>query len=318
MLSRVADSIYWMSRYVERAENLARFIEVTLNLMLDLPAGSAEQWAPLISVSGDDDYFQAHYGEANRANVINFLTFDTDYSNSIVSCLRNARENARSVREAIATDMWEHLNHFYFQVLEAADNPQMLQSPPDFLREVKLAGHLFKGLTDATMLRGEGWHFARLGRLLERADKTSRILDVKYYILLPTVQDVGTSIDDLQWSAVLRSVDAFEMYRKRHHAISPTRIVEFLVLAQDFPRAVLHCVDEANDALHAISNSTLGGFSNIAEQRLGRLRSELAYAQVDEIIYGGLHEFLDALQVKLNRVGDAIYADFLATRPLVA
>ncbi len=318
MLSRVADSIYWMSRNVERAENLARFIEVTLNLALDLPPQSAEQWAPLIKVTGDHDEFAQRYGEASRANVINFLTFDSDYSNSIVSCLRSARENARSVRQAISTDMWEHLNHVYFQVLKAADNPQMLQSPQDLLHEVKLASHLFKGVTDATMLRGEGWQFARLGRLLERADKTSRILDVKYYILLPRVQDVGTSIDDLQWSAVLRSVDAFEMYRQRHHGISPTLIVEFLVLDRAFPRAIFHCVDVANEALHAISDSAPGSFTNTAEQQLGRLRSELAYAHVDEIIYGGLHEFLDSLQIRLNEVGDAISETFIANRQQAA
>jgi uncharacterized alpha-E superfamily protein len=318
MLSRVAESIYWMSRNVERAENLARFIEVTMNLMLDLPPDSAEQWAPLIHVCGDHDWFDREYGEASRANVINFLTFDTEYAHSIVSCLHSARDSARSVREVISTDLWEHLNHFYYQVLDAADNPQLLQSPQELLRDVKLGSHLFKGIADATMLRGEGWHFSQLGRLLERADKTSRILDVKYYILLPRVQDVGTSMDDLQWSAVLRSVDAFEMYRQRHHGISPTTIVEFLVLAADFPRAIYHCVDAAQDSLHAISHSPPGTFANQAEQQLGRLRGELAYTQVEEIVFGGLHEFLDSLQARLRQVGDAVHETFFATRQQAA
>ena len=153
----------------------------------------------------------------------------------------------------------------------------MLQSPQEFFQEVKLASHLFSGITDGTMTHGEGWQFARLGRKLERADKTSRLLDVKYFLLLPTVHDVGTPTDDLQWSAVLRSLSGFEMFRKRHGQISPERVVGFLVLDRLFPRAIMHCIDSANEALHAISGSPEDTFWNPAEKRLGQLRSELAY-----------------------------------------
>jgi uncharacterized alpha-E superfamily protein len=315
MLSRVADSIYWMSRYVERAENLARFIDVTLNMMHDIPAGAEEQWQPLISTTGDHELFDGRCGEPTRDNVIRFLTFDPEYPNSILSCLRQARENARSVRETIASEMWEQLNHFYYLVRDAAENGRVRDSPHDFFHEVKLASHLFTGIVDATMSRGEGWHFARLGRMLERADKTSRILDVKYFVLLPKVQDVGTPLDDMQWSAVLRSVSGFEMYRKRHHGITPKRVLGFLVLDRQFPRAIIHCVDTANRSLHAISSSPEGTFWNVAEKRLGELRSKLAYITVDEIIAAGLHEFLDSLQTKLNAVGDGIYQTFIAMRP---
>src|SRR5262249_7747496 len=153
-----------------------------------------------------------------------------------------------------------------------------------------------------------------LGRQLERADKTSRILDVKYYILLPRVTDVGTPIDDIQWAAVLRSASAFEMYRKRHGRISPQPIVEFLLLDREFPRAIHHCLVAARDSVHAISGTPAGMFRNPAEQLLGELCSEFAYLQVDEVVAAGLHEYLDNFQTKLNKVGTGIYETFFASR----
>ncbi len=316
MLSRVADAIYWMSCYIERAENVARFIDVNLLMLLDLPSGTREQWEPLIIASGDHKLFQERYGEATRANVIQFLSFDRDNPNSILSCLRAARESARSIREVISSDMWEQVNKFYLMVNEAAVENRDMGSPHDFFTEIKLAGHLFEGLTNNTMSHGEGWHFSRLGTLLERADKTSRILDVKYFILLPAVSDIGTPIDDTQWAAVLRSTSAFEMYRKRHHHIIPTLVVDFLLLNRDFPRSVHHCLVQADESLHAISGTSLGTFRNPAEQHLGQLRAELAYMEVKQIIDRGVHEFVDAFQTKLNLVGDGIFETFFAARPI--
>jgi uncharacterized alpha-E superfamily protein len=316
MLSRVADSIYWMARYVERAENLARFIDVTLNVILDQPEGIAPQWEPLVSATGDHEFFAEHYGAATSDNVIRFLTFDREYPNSILSSLSIARENARTVRDAISSETWEQLNEFYHFVKHAAGAEEQLDSPSEFFQEVKRHSHLFHGILDTTMSHGTGWRFANLGRLLERADKTSRILDVKYFTLLPTVQDVGTTLDDLQWSAVLRSVSGFEMYRKQHHTITIHRVVEFLILDDEFPRAVHHCVSRADASLHEIAGSPAGSFRNAAEQKLGRLWSDLAYADVDTIINRGLHEFIDGLQTKLNDVGDAIYETFFAMRPV--
>lgn len=314
MLSRVADSVYWMSRYVERAENLARFVDVTHNMSLDLPRGSEQQWGALVYASGDQEYFEEHYGEATRENVTQFLTFDREYSGSILSCVQAARENARSVRESISSEMWEQLNQFYITVRDAA-KMGLPGSPNEFFQYVKNSSHLFVGITVTTFSQGEAWHFARLGRVLERADKTSRILDVKYFTLLPSVADVGTPIDDLQWSAVLRSVSGFEMYRRKHHGITPKRVVGFLVIDRQFPRAIMHCVETAYRSLHAITGSPQGTFWNIAEKRLGRLRSELAYSTVDEIIAMGLHEFLDSLQTKLNDVGEGLDHTFIAMDP---
>lgn|SRR5574340_250053 len=179
MLSRVASSIYWLNRYIERAENYARFIEVNLNLSLDLPRGTIEQWEPLVATTGDHDMFLERYGKATKETVIQFLVADSANPSSILSCLLAARENARSVREIISTEMWEQVNRFYLMVTGAVVRGMSSHNLHTFLAEVKAASHLLLGITDATMSHGEGWHFARLGRLLERADKTSRILDVK-------------------------------------------------------------------------------------------------------------------------------------------
>ena len=312
MLSRVADSIYWMSRYIERAENVARFIDVTLNLMLDMPSGSIQQWQPLVDTTGDAQEFARRYGVATQQRVTQFLTFDPDNPNSIRSCLRAARENARSVREVISSEMWEQLNEFYLMVNAAAADAYTLSDPHDLFASVKMSSHEFAGVMDATMTHNEGWHFSRLGRHLERADKTSRILDVKYFLLLPTAADVGTTYDDLQWAAVLRSASAFEMYRKRYGRIVPERIVEFLLLDREFPRAIQSCVMTARESVHAISGTPAGMFRNPVEQLLGELCSELAFAQIDDIVATGLHEYLDRLQTRLNLVGAGIQETFFA------
>jgi uncharacterized alpha-E superfamily protein len=314
MLARVAESIYWMSRYVERAENVARFIEVNLNLMLDLPVGSEQQWRPLVDTTGDAAEFVRRYGTATQGNVIQFLTFEQENVNSIRSCLRAARENARSVREIISSEMWERLNEFYLMVDSAAANDGSRTDPQDLFASVRMAGHLFTGVTDATMTHNESWQFCRLGRMLERADKTSRILDVKYFLLLPTAADVGTTSDDIQWAAVLRSASAFEMYRKRHGRITPDRIVEFLMLEKEFPRAIQYCLLRARWSVHAISGTPAGMFRHPVERLLGELCSELAYARIEAIITAGLHEYLDRLQTRINEVGDGVAEAFFAAR----
>lgn len=316
MLSRVADAIYWMSRYVERAENVARFVDVNLHLALDFPEAGA-QWEPLVATTGDSEMFATRYGEASRDNVLMFLTFDRECPNSIISCLALARENARSVREIISSEMWEQVNYAYLMVMEAARRPELaLEAPHDFFTQVKQASHLFVGTTYLTMSHSEAWHFARLGRLLERADKTSRILDVKYFLLLPQPTDVGTTLDALHWGALLRSASAFEMYRKRHGGITPGKVVEFLILDRKFPRSVRYCLEKGERSLHAITGAALGTWTNGAERELGRLTSELSYAETKEILGRGLHEFIDDLQQRLNYVSGSVYETFFAMKPL--
>lgn len=316
MLSRVANAVYWMNRYVERADNVARFVDVNLHLALDLAEGR-EQWEPVVATTGDDAWFREKYGAATRANVLRFLTFDAQYPSSILSCLRAARENARSVREVISSEMWEAVNKAYLSVQQAAAREdEVLAAPHDFYDAVKLAAQQYVGTAYVTMTHNEAWHFARLARLLERADKTSRILDVKYFILLPDPSDVGTAYDEIQWAALLKSASAFEMYRKRWGLIVPARVIEFLLLDPKFPRSMRYCVTKAERSLHAITGTALDTADTSAERRLGRLRSELEYGDAREIIGGGLHEYLDAFQTKVNAVGDAVYETFFAMRPV--
>jgi uncharacterized alpha-E superfamily protein len=315
MLSRVADSIYWMSRYVERGENVARFIDVNLQLMLDAPSGEGQQWEPLVNTTGDHGEFTKRHGKATQQNVIQFLTFDAENSNSILSCVRAARENARTIREIISSEMWLQLNKFYLMVTAAAEgNSRALANPHDFFTEVKNASHLFNGIAAATMTHGEPWHFFHMGQMLERADKTSRILDVKYFILLRSAQDVGTPFDDIQWAAVLRSASAFEMYRKRHGRIAPRGVVEFLLLDREFPRAIHFSLLAARDSLHKISGTPLGTFRHAPEKLLGQLCSDLAFTGVDEIVNAGLHEYFDGLQTRMIHVGAGIFETFFALK----
>ena len=206
------------------------------------------------------------------------------------------------------------MNRFYLMVKDAVTGGMSSHSLRAFLREVKAASHLLWGITDVTMSHGEGWHFARLGRLLERADKTSRILDVKYFILLPIADEVGTPFDMLQWSHLLKSAIALEMYYKRYGRIAPDDVAAFLILDPTFPRAIRYCLIKSEDSLHVISGSERGSYQNTAEKRLGRLRAELDFVDIEDFVTRGLHEFVDDFQTRLNRVGEAIFETFFAPR----
>lgn len=309
MLSRVANAIYWLNRYVERAENIARFVDVNLYLSLDSPPDLPQQWQPIVITTGDLELFTERYGVASKANVIQFLTFDRDYPNSIISCLQMARENARSIREVISSEMWQQVNDFYLMVQEYS----LGKEPPDwgeFFAQVKIASHSFTGIASATMSHNEGWHFGRMGRLLERADKTARILDVKYFILLPSIVYVGTTLEELQWSSLLKSTSAYEMYRKSQQRITPERVAEFLILDREFPRSILFCLIQAEKSLRKIRGNNTGIWQNPAERELGKLRSELEFITIEEIIDRGLHEFLDGMQLALNHAGALVSTTF--------
>ncbi|MEE3716540.1 alpha-E domain-containing protein [Tumidithrix elongata RA019] len=316
MLSRVADSIYWLNRYIERAENVARFVDVNLQLMLDLPSTVPQQWEPLVMTTGDLSLFKEKYGSSTSENVIQFLSFDREYPNSILSCLQAARENARSVREIISSEMWEQVNDFYLFVKDASPG-QPLSGLHEFFNKVKLSSHLFAGVMDATMTHNEGWHFGQVGRFLERADKTSRILDVKYFILLPSVTHVGTTIDEIEWMALLKSASAYEMYRKRGlHRITPHQVAEFLLLEREFPRSVQFCVLQAERSVYMINGTPPGIWTNPLERSLGQLRAELDYITIEEIIQSGLHECLDHFQTRLNDISNKVGETFFALKPI--
>jgi uncharacterized alpha-E superfamily protein len=317
MLSRVADSVYWMARYIERAENVARYVDVSLEASLDNPSNPGKQWMPLLAAAGDQAIFVEKYGEAMAARdhgtaIMRFLAFDPEYPNSIVSCVTKARENARQVRGSLALEAWEHLNKFYHYLNSSEARRRAVESPHDFFSEIRTASYLFEGIVESTMSRGEEYNFLKLGRFLERADQTSRILDVKYFILLPTPSDVGSVVDDLLWAALLHSVSGYEMFRKRHGRIVPERVVDFLVLDRQFPRAILYCLERAEECLLNLSGTPMGSFRNNAEKNVARLRANLAYTNVEEVINQGLHEFLDEFQNGLGQVGEGILETFFS------
>lgn len=206
--------------------------------------------------------------------------------------------------------MWQQINEFYLLVNRAARQGLSLAEPNDFCDAVKRASHTLLGITDATMSHGEPWHFKRMGRLMERADKTSRIVDVQYFLLLPSADDVGTTLDVVRWSALLRSASALAMYRREHGRITPNQVANFLILDRHFPRSMRFCLMKAQDSMMQITGSHGGTFSCRSEQHLGRLRTELDYTSIDDIIRQGMHEYIDAFQTRLNEIGNAIHEDF--------
>jgi uncharacterized alpha-E superfamily protein len=317
MLSRVADTIYWMCRYIERAENVARFISVNLNLLLDMPSEKGGLWEPLVMITGDQALFEKRYPDYSREAVIRFLTIDRQYPNSILSCLAAARENGRSIREIISSEMWEHLNNYYLELADVGSHALAEADPHRFFKIIQMRSHLFTGLMDCTMSHGEAWNFARIGMMIERADKTSRILDVKYFMLLPQADLVNTPIDNIQWTAVLKSASAFEMFRKKHHRITPRNVADFLIFDSRFPRSIRHCISKSVICLHRITATSPLMVRNAAERLLGRLEADLEYSDIDEVVARGMHEYLDALQTRLNQADQAIGATFFNLQPLI-
>ena len=317
MLSRVANSIYWMNRYHERAENYARFLDVNFNLSLELPPHVTEQWKPLVVTTGDWKMFESLYEKVDKERVIFFLAFDQENPNSIFNSIIKARENARAIRPEITKEVWEQINYIYYLVKEGRDKKQWKKSDPrNFFTEVKKGCQLLHGIFDATISRTDGWHFGKMGQLIERADKTSRVLDVKYHMLLPTHNAVGSPFDLLQWAALLKSVSAYDMYRKKYGKLTPISISEFLILDKVFPRAMLRCLMHAEYSLYKITGGDVG-YSNLAEKQIGILKSQLEYEDINEIFQSGLHEYLDNFQLKLNKVSKAIFDTFFSIENII-
>ena len=315
MLSRVADSLYWINRFVERAENISRFLEVSEAMSLDNPSSNAEPWLPLIDASGDRQLFDQSYPLRSPQDVRGFLLLDRNNPNSIVSCISNARENARQIRDVISTEMWEHINELFWSLQDG----EVLWREPDLeqLRTIRRGCQLFYGITDVTLSRDHAWLFSRLGRLIERADKTSRILDVKYFLLLPDPSAVGGVLDELQWIALLRSAGAYQMYRQSvQQAISPTSVAHFLLLDPIFPRSVRFCVQEINDTLECIQNNSIPGSPDELECLRGQLVAKWSYVRIEPLINRGLHEAIDQLQNDLNQLHGLIHNNYFTTPAL--
>ncbi len=315
MLSRVADSLYWIHRYLERAENICRFLEVSGAMALDCPPGSAEPWLPLVEASGDRRRFELSYPTGQPKDVIRFLLNDRDNPNSIVSCIAMARENARQIRDVITTDMWEQINdlHWSLQAGEA-----IWQEPvQEQLRTIRRECQIFSGITEAGLSRNLSWLFSQLGRLIERTDKTSRILDVKYFLLLPTPEEVGGVLDELQWITLLRTAGAYQMYRQSmQQAISPVSVASFLLLDPIFPRSVRFCLQGINDTLEQIEQRPVQGAPDELDCLRGQLLARWSYVRIDALIKSGLHEAIDQLQQDLNRLHSLIQARYFTITDL--
>ncbi|MDI7776327.1 alpha-E domain-containing protein [Asticcacaulis sp. EMRT-3] len=311
MLSRVANSLYWMARYLERADNVARFIDVNSHLTLDLALpDDSQQWHPLISASGDDEDFYSRYKAADERSVVRFLTFDAQNPNSILSSIYRARENARTVREVIPVEMWEKINALY-HLTQAHSRKRSVADLQDYYKEVRQSGHLLTGLMYNTMSREQGWQFAHIGQMLERADKTARLLDVKYFLLSPRHHAADTAYDAVQWGAVLKSVHALEMYRQQYHSINYRDVTAFLLFSHAFPRSVLFCLHEAARDLDALDHAATT--PNRARAEMAILIRTIETSSASHIIASGLHEFIDLVQANLNLVDEAVELSFFKT-----
>ncbi|MGB0408510.1 MAG: alpha-E domain-containing protein [Opitutales bacterium] len=316
MLSRVADSLYWMSRYIERAENVSRLLDVNLQLLLDFEEMDdlklKEHWEPVIRATGDEALFYELYEQADSSSVTEFLTFNKKNPSSILSCMLAARENASMIRDQLSTEMWQCINQAYL-FLKSNNAKQIWDSGPyEFYKQIQDYSHLFMGLTDATFSHTEGFYFMQVGKFLERADKTSRILDIKYHILLPSLEEVGGAVDAVQWSAILRSCSAFEAYHRIYVAsVDPLRVADFLIFNDYFPRSIQFCVRELDTNLHRISGCPKGEYSNPAEHASGRMLSELKYNTITDAFNRGLHEYLEAIQQRFVEIGVEVYKTYM-------
>jgi uncharacterized alpha-E superfamily protein len=315
MLSRVAESLYWLGRYTERAENNSRILDVNLQVTLDDEHSGDESerlaWEPILATLEDLKLFRKLYAVTSGDAVCEFVTFAKENPNSIRSCVASARENARTVREYISSEMWERINSLYLWINSAEARQLFAGTAIDFYRHIVDYAHQFHGTTDATLTHGEGWNFLQAGKFLERADSTSRILDLKYHILLPRDEPVGGNVDTVQWQAVLKSCSAFEAYRKLHTGqVTPWSVTEFVILHDGFPRSIRFCADQLDAALHRISGCDRAHFSSDAERLSGRLCSDLNYTTIADIFKMGLHEYLDRTQGRLNEIGAAMHKQY--------
>ena len=310
MLSRTADHLYWMARYTERAENLARLLDVTYRMSLQMHASSGGYWGAALGITGLEVAYKAKYGEKiEAANVLRFMAVDLDNTSSLLSSLKAARENCHAVRGTVTSEVWETINTTWLEARTSA--AQLAQGTiqgsdlTKYFEWVKFRSHLSRGVTVGTMLQDESFHFIRLGTFLERADNTARILDVKYDELAP---EDTTSNEYYEWGALLRSVSAFEIYRKVYRdVITPNRVAELLILREDMPRSLHACMKEVHQILGLVANVRSRETQRIA----GMGYSELRYGRIDDILEVGLHDYLTEFLDSIASLGNRIAQDFL-------
>ncbi len=320
MLSRTADHLFWMARYMERAENTARMLDVNYQMsMLPQSADEAEQgWRALLGISELTSSFNEHYPNVDARNVMEFMVRDASNASSIVSCVTAARENARAVRGALTTEVWETQNQTWLEFSRLLAGSDFHRDPSTLFEWVKFRSHLSRGVTLGTMLQDEALNFLRMGTFLERADNTARLLDVKFQSLIgdyfgATGNGAGAApesqeVDFYHWSAVLRSVSGFEVYRKVYrNVIRPDKVAELLILRPDMPRSLAACMNGVVLNLDQVANAQ----SSETMRRAGRLRSDLQYGRIDEILATGLHAYLTQFLDRVGDLGVGISRDFL-------
>jgi uncharacterized alpha-E superfamily protein len=314
MLSRTADHLFWMARYTERAENTARMLDVNIQTQL-LPQSveAAEQsWRAVLGISELLPAFDAKYGILSRKDVLDFMVCDPTNPSSIVSCLSSARENARAVRGTLTTEVWETQNTTWLEMAGLLRDGILARDPSEFFEWVKHRSHLSRGVTIGTMLKDEAFYFIRLGTFLERCDNTARLLDVKFHGA-DGEQLTASEMDYYHWAAVLRSVSAFETYRKTYRdVITPERVAELLILRGEMPRSLMACMTEVVNNLSQVRNDV----SRETERFAGRLHAGLRFNSIDDIMQRGLHDYLTEFLEQVYELGNRVSRDFLV--PLAA
>jgi uncharacterized alpha-E superfamily protein len=320
VLSRTADHLFWMARYIERAENTARMLDVNLSTsLLPQSAEDAERgWRAMLGISELREAFDRRHPLLAARDVLDFMVRDAGNPSSIHSCLLAARENARAVRGSLTTEVWETHNDTWIELQRLLAAGALERDPQQLFEWVKFRSHLSRGVTIGTMLKDEAFRFIRLGTFLERADNTARLLDVKFHgtALADSALANGARSDHpdfYYWAAILRSVSAFEVYRKVYRdVITPPRVAELLILRADMPRSLLNCLNEVCGNLEHVKNSRSGE----TERRAGLLRAELKYGRIDDILHVGLHAFLTSFLERVNNLAGRVSQDFLV--PLTA
>ena len=313
MLGRTASSLYWLSRYVERSEDMARLLDVGYRISL-LPGigngGHREDWKSTLVSAGCDEGFCQTYDEVNERNVVNYMLFDDENSSSVRSCLHTARDNARSVRTALTREMWESLNTTWIEFSEIKPHHVTRNKLPALLDWIKERSMLFRGAMLGTILRNDTFHFSQFGAFIERADNTSRILDVKYHLLLPQNEMIGGGMDNYQWSTILRSVSAHRNYRwiYRDSRPKPWHVAEFLILRREMPRSLIHCYTWLAESMSGIEQ--LYGERSPSMDIARRTYDTLRNGDMNEIFASGLHEFLQNFITCNNKLTTALATDY--------
>jgi uncharacterized alpha-E superfamily protein len=312
MISRVAEHCFWLSRYLERAENTARILDVNQTLLLDFEVPVEQQWRPLLVISGIYDL----PGEPEAEVVQNYMTWEAKNPSSIAASLAAARENGRIIREVISAEMWERLNHYHLWMQGPAARMAYDSNRSEFYGQIRRINQLLHGMADGTMAHGEPWHFFQLGKYLERACQTARILDVKYHILLPTLEHVGTPADMAHWVAILTSCSGYEPFHKTARAAQDVAVAvaDFLIFDAHFPRSVRYCLAECQKAVHAIAGRQVGPCDNNVGSRLADLAGWLNGTTVQEIMRSGLHEALTKVVNSTHEIGEAIHRAYFDMR----